>query len=158
MRFIPLVLVLTACNAAPAPSSAPPKKATMAVTTVGESVPAGAAIPVATVIARPDDYTGNPVLVEGRVRAACKKRGCWMELGAKDGGPACRVRFKDYGFFVPTDSAGADARLSGEVVVKTIAKDDVAHYESEGAKFDKAADGSARVVEITATGVELVRM
>jgi len=30
---IPLVLVLTACNAAPAPSSAPPKKATMAVTT-----------------------------------------------------------------------------------------------------------------------------
>ena len=130
----------------------------MAVTAVGEPVPAGAAIPVATVIANPDDYTGKPLLVEGRVRAACKKRGCWMELGAKDGGPACRVRFKDYGFFVPTDSAGADARLRGEVVVKTIAKDDVAHYESEGARFDKAADGSARVVEITATGVELVRM
>jgi hypothetical protein len=59
---------------------------------------------------------------------------------------------------VPTDSAGADAHLAGEVGLRTLAKDEVAHLEGEGATLAKAADGSAKVVEITATGVELMRM
>jgi hypothetical protein len=124
---------------------------------VGAPVPAGQALAVAQILARADEYAGKTVLVEGKVRAACRKRGCWMELGA-EAGPRCRVRFKDYGFFVPTDAAGADARLSGEVKVRTLAPDEVAHLEGEGAHLAKAADGSARTVEITATGVELVRM
>jgi hypothetical protein len=151
-----LFVALICAGACRAPSAPPHHTAT--VSAVGAPVPAGAAVPVAQVIASPEKYAGKPILVEGRVRAACQKRGCWMEIGAADGGPACRVRFKDYGFFVPKDSAGADARLAGEVTMRSLAKDEVAHFESEGGKFDKAPDGSARVVEITATGVELVRM
>ena len=70
----------------------------------------------------------------------------------------CRVTFKDYGFFVPKDSAGATARLEGVVAIKVIPKDQIAHYESEGAHFAaKAADGSAREITIVASGVELTR-
>lgn len=155
-------LVVAALFAVACSSGAPaPRPHAMAVTAVGAPVPSGEAIPVAQIIASPDKYAGRPILVEGRVRAACQKRGCWMEIGAPNvaaAGPAVRVRFKDYGFFVPKDAAGADARLAGEVTMRSLAKDEVAHFESEGARFDKAADGSARVVEITATGVELVRM
>jgi hypothetical protein len=152
MRAFLFAIALAGCSA-----GTPPKQ-TMAVTSVGAPVPSGEAVPIAQVIASPDKFVGKPFIVEGHVRAACQKRGCWMEVGPKAGGPACRVRFKDYGFFVPKDSAGADARLAGEVTLRALAPDEVAHYESEGAKFDKAADGSARVVEITATGVELVRL
>jgi hypothetical protein len=126
---------------------------------VGAPVPAGKAITVAELMAAPDTYAGKTVLVEGKVRAACRKKGCWMELATgQAGAPACRVRFKDYGFFVPTDSAGADARLAGEVKVRTLTSDEVAHFEGEGASLPKLADGTAKTVEITATGVELMRM
>jgi len=124
---------------------------------VGARVPPGQAVSADEVLRHPNDYAGRIILVEGKVRAACRKRGCWMELAGQDGA-ACRVRFKDYGFFVPTDSAGAIARLSGEVKVRALSKDEVAHLEGEGAAMAKAPDGSARSIEITASGVELTRM
>ena len=48
---------------------------------------------------------------EAKVRRACEKKGCWMELAGAEGiGPGMRVTFKDYGFFVPKDSRGRWAR------------------------------------------------
>ena len=118
----------------------------------------GETLPLAKVLAAPDEYAGKPVRVEGVVRSACTKKGCWMELASADAeGPGCRVTFKDYGFFVPLDSAGANARLEGLVQVKTLAKREVDHLEAEGAKFAKAEDGTAKEIRIVATGVELRR-
>ena len=59
-------------------------------------------------------------------------------------------------FFVPTDSAGAEARLEGVVKLKKVTADHVQHMEQEGATFaDKHPDGSASEVALVATGVEL---
>lgn len=70
----------------------------------------------------------------------------------------CRVTFKDYGFFVPTDSAGARAKVEGRIVTKLVTAGHVEHLEGEGAVFpNKHADGSAMEVRLVATGVELVR-
>jgi hypothetical protein len=72
--------------------------------------------------------------------------------------PACRVTFKDYGFFVPTDSAGAHATVEGQIAVKRVRSSQVRHYEGEGATFPvKHEDGSADEVRFVATGVELRR-
>ena len=72
--------------------------------------------------------------------------------------PGCRVTFKDYGFFVPLDSAGSSAKVQGTVQVQSVTPGEVQHLESEGAKFaSKQADGSAREVRLVATGVELYR-
>ncbi len=163
MRIAVLVsLCCFACNrtppaSPPAPVSSTPRMPAHGGVSAGAPVPAGSPTPLADVIARPDDFAGKTLLVEGTVKAACSKRGCWMELAA-DGGGSCRVRFKDYGFFVPTDSAGAHARLAGEVKVRTFAPDEVAHYAAEGATLAKGPDGTARAVEITATGVELMKL
>jgi len=117
----------------------------------------GKPLPLAKVLASsPKD--GQVVLVDGVIRRACQQAGCWMELAPSGGGEGVRVTFKDYGFFVPTDSAGADARVEGTVAVRTIPKEQVAHYESEGATVaNKAPDGTARELRIVATGVELKR-
>jgi len=135
--------------------------AAAAVTRHGAPIASKAApVAVSALLDKPAQYEGKTVLVEGTVRSACTRKGCWMELarGADKKTQGCRVTFKDYGFFVPTDSAGATARVEGVVAVRTVEAGEVAHLESEGAIFQsKAADGSAKEVRIVATGVELTR-
>jgi hypothetical protein len=72
--------------------------------------------------------------------------------------PGCRVTFKDYGFFVPTDSAGSNAKVQGTFGVNTLSAERVAHLESEGGRFPrKNPDGTVDEMRIVATGVELWR-
>ncbi len=155
--------MLAACNAAPgaAPGSEPPPAVVTSAKTYGQPVTAGTALDVAAVVADPDAHAGQSILVEGAVRRACTRKGCWMELAhaMDDGAPGCRVTFKDYGFFVPTDSPGSRARVQGEIKTRDLSVDEVAHMEREGAKFPaKQADGTVREVRMVATGVELRKL
>ena len=113
---------------------------------------------LAKVLAAPGRFAEQTVLVEGLVRRNCTRRGCWMELATGETGPACRVTFKDYGFFVPLDSAGSNARVQAVVKQATLAPGEVAHHEREGAQFpSKNPDGSASETRLVASGVELWR-
>ncbi len=103
----------------------------------------------------PTGQDGKSVSVEGKVRKACEKKGCWMELAGDEKGPGVRVTFKDYGFFVPLDSAGRTARVEGVVSVKTLTDEMAKHYEAEGATVPRGKDGKAREVQLVASGVEL---
>jgi hypothetical protein len=126
----------------------------------GERLRPAEVTPLSKVLESPTAYSDRVVTVEGQVRRACSKKGCWMELaeGPGDDQQGCRVTFKDYGFFVPTDSAGARARAQGVLKVKRIEAPSVNHLEQEGAKFaNKSADGSAQEVRLVASGVELWR-
>ena len=108
----------------------------------GEPLPPGrTAVSVTGLLAAPRD--GSSVLVEGVVRRACSHRGCWMELAAPEGGRGVRVTFQDEGFFVPTDSAGARARVQGTVKVRPPPSGSPA--------------GTAPEVRLVASGVELRR-
>ncbi len=143
-------------------SGATPEKARAAGDWKRFGVPLGSAPPasLASVLARPADFADQSMGLSGHVRRACSRRGCWMELAASadPSSPSCRVTFKDYGFFVPTDSAGSSARLEGTLTVRHVAPKLVEHLESEGARFgEKAPDGSAEEVRFVATGVELLR-
>jgi len=120
----------------------------------------GATVSLGDVLKSPDKFADQSVLVEGEVRRACTRKGCWMELSeAQDPAlPGCRVTFKDYGFFVPTDSAGSTAKVQGTLGVNTVPPERVAHLESEGGSFPhKNPDGSATELRLVATGVELWR-
>ena len=124
----------------------------------GAPLAAGETVPVAEVLAHPDAWAGKEIRVEGVVRRVCSRKGCWMEIGPDAGtGPGCRVTFKNYGFFVPKDSAGARATLAGTVLSKTLSRARVDHLLAEGAQVDAAEDGTAREITIVATGVELRR-
>jgi hypothetical protein len=105
----------------------------------------------------PAEFEGKAVQVEARVRKACEKKGCWMELAPTDKGPGVRVTFKDYGFFVPLDSAGSMAKVEGTVKVAELAPERAKHFEAEGAKIAKGKDGKYREVQLVALGVELRR-
>jgi hypothetical protein len=101
-------------------------------------------------------YSGKTVKTEGTVSAVCQGSGCWMTL--KSGDQAVRVTFKDYGFFVPIESAGATATIEGVFTVRTIPEATAKHYaeETPGGKPD-AIKGDQKELSLVASGVELVR-
>jgi hypothetical protein len=126
----------------------------------GAPITPGPELALSEVLSKPDSFRDRAVIVSGQVRSACTRRGCWMELapGSDPKLPGCRVTFKDYGFFVPTDSAGAQAKVQGTLGVNTLPPERVAHLESEGGQFPhKNADGSVDELRLVATGVELRR-
>lgn len=125
--------------------------------TRGAKIAAVSSTPVGDVVSKPSQFEGKDVVVEGKVRKACSAKGCWMELAASDKGPGMRVKFKDYAFFVPTDSAGSTARVQGTVKVATLSAEMTKHYEGEGATVPRAKDGTPQEVQMMATGVELKR-
>jgi Domain of unknown function (DUF4920) len=115
---------------------------------------------LANVLETPERFRAQTITVEGQVRSACTRRGCWMEVAqsADPKLPGCRVTFQDYGFFVPTDSAGAHAKVQGTLGINTLPPERVAHLESEGGRFpNKRRDGSVDELRLVATGVELWR-
>lgn len=133
-----------------------PAAPTGAVHRYGGALEPASSVPLATLLANPKAYTNQTVTTEGRVQRACSNKGCWMEIG--EGPDACRVTFKDYAFFVPTDSAGAHAKIQGKLDTRQVEAAAVAHLEAEGARFNhKNADGSAVEVRMIASAVELVR-
>ena len=69
------------------------------------------------------------------------------------------VATKDHAFFIPLNSAGANATVEGMLKVKNLSAAEVKHMmEDDGAKFDKVnADGSVTEISFEATGVELKR-
>jgi hypothetical protein len=125
--------------------------------TRGEALKGAPAVKLADLLTKPQEHEGKTVRVEGQVRKACEKKGCWMELATDAKSPGVRVTFKDYGFFVPLDSAGSQARVEGVVKVAELSENRAKHYEGEGAIVPRGADGKPREVQLVATGVELRR-
>jgi hypothetical protein len=155
-------LPLLACqrSESPAPKPEPSVSTAPQPKLFGEPLGPGETVKLSTLLSEPAKYRDKSVIVEAEVRKACSRKGCWMEVSeSKDAAaPACRVTFKDYGFFVPLDSAGSRARMQATVTVETVAANYVQHLEEEGARFPKKnPDGTADEVRLVATGVELTR-
>ena len=113
-------------------------------------------VALADLVKDPAAWAGKTVRTEGVVSAVCQEKGCWMLL--KSGEKSVRVRFKDYGFFLPKDSAGTTAVLEGVFSVKTIPEKMAKHYaeETPGGKPD-AIKGDQQELFLLASGVELTR-
>lgn len=112
-------------------------------------------VPLAEVLEKPQEWTIDPIVVEGVVSTVCQTKGCWMEIAPETGKPGMRVTFLDYGFFVPKDAKGYKAKLEGTVEVKKLSKDHADHLESDGATIERQADGTAIETSFIAAGVEL---
>lgn len=146
--------------ALPAPAALASAAPSASAKAFGAPISAGPVLSLDDVLASPERFRDQAITVEGHVRSACTRRGCWMEVAesADPKLPGCRVTFKDYGFFVPTDSAGSRAKVQGTLGVNTLPPERVAHLESEGGQFPhKNPDGSVNELRLVADGVELWR-
>lgn len=116
-------------------------------------------VSLAKVMKDPSKYAGKSVRVEGVIVRSCKMEGCWLELAPSKDAKAVRVKMKDHGFFIPLNSAGANAKTEGVFSVKTLTKAEVDHLvKDDGAKFDNInADGTVTEISFEAVGIELTR-
>ena len=98
-------------------------------TKFGTGVTLEAATSIADVIARPADYAGKTIRVEGVVTAVCQHMGCWMTLapaGAAGEKPATlRLKVDDGVIVFPVSSRGKTAVAQG-VIEKVGADHDAA--------------------------------
>lgn len=116
-------------------------------------------VSLAKVMKNPTKYAGKTLRVEGVIVRSCKMEGCWLELAPAKDAKAVRVKMKDHAFFVPLDSAGANATAEGVFSVKTLSKEEVKHLmDDDGAKFDNInKDGTVTEISFEANGVELTK-
>ena len=74
------------------------------------------AVSLGDVMSDTDEFSDKPFLLKTEIAKVCQKKGCFFI--AREAGHAVRVSFKDYGFFIPTDSGGKTVLLAGEIVKK----------------------------------------
>jgi hypothetical protein len=136
-------------------------KATDTATSSEDVVKRGAALSstetvrAAQVMENPKSFEGKNLTVEGKIARVCQEKGCWMELTEKEGDPGMRITFKDYAFFVPTDSQGKKVKAEGKLELKVMPKEQVEHLVGEGSKLKVNPDGTANTVSLVASGVEV---
>jgi hypothetical protein len=111
--------------------------------------------PISAIMRDPDRFAGQTVLLRGRITDVCQKKGCWTVI--TEGESAIRVRFQDYGFFLPKDSVGVEAWAQGTVSVETLSQDEARHYAAESRDGDPSGiEGPQREIGFTASGVRLI--
>lgn len=88
------------------------------------------------------------VKITGKTQAVCQVKGCWMttDLGNSK---SMRIRFKDYGFFVPKDCSGKTFYAQGVASWDTTSVAELQHYASDAGKSQKEIDAITKpVVEL----------
>ncbi len=120
----------------------------------GAPIALDGALPVAQVLAAPEDYAGKTIRFEGEIQGVCQTKGCWMQIGTD---PHVFVKFKDYAFFVPKDSSGRKAVLEGVLKVAEISVQEQRHYLEDAGKHEEAKAVTKPVREVTfmASGVAI---
>lgn len=103
------------------------------------------------------EYSGK---IEGEVIGVCKKKGCFLTLKRAGQEDPIMVRFKDYGYFVPTDIVGKTVVLEGKAKVKELSVKQLQHNAEDAGK---SADEIAKInkpktdINIVADGVIVVK-
>ena len=118
----------------------------------GDGVTLEKAVPIKTLLEKPDDYVGKSVRVEGTITGMCKKRGCWMQLN-DDEGNAIRIKVEDGVIVFPYTSMGNKAVAQGVFEAIKLSPEQIAakkkaaaeHAKSEGCdKSEEHAKGEQR--------------
>ena len=109
-------------------------------------------VSMSDLVTHSQQYVNQPFQLETRIAKVCQKKGCFFI--AQQNEHIIRVSFKDYGFFIPTDSSGKTVRLNGALIQKEISEEQAAHFNSDL----QVATGDIKhgvVYEIVATSVKI---
>lgn len=99
----------------------------------GKKIDESGAISMAELLEKTADGKEVHVKVYGKVEEVCQTKGCWMLID-KGNGTTMRVKFKDYGFFVPKNCAGKTAIIEGKAFFRTVTVDELKHYAEDAGK------------------------
>lgn len=97
----------------------------------GDSITADGAMNIADFVKATEGKDSLDAKVSCEIITSCQKKGCWMDVKLADGSPM-KVRFKDYGFFVPTNGLeGKHAIMQGHAVKEVTDVASLKHYAED---------------------------
>ncbi|MDQ3101496.1 MAG: DUF4920 domain-containing protein [Bacteroidota bacterium] len=118
-----------ACNNAPAQTGN--------VKSYGEAITADGAISTKEFVQKMKASDSLATKLEAEVITSCIKKGCWMDVKLPDG-EVMKVKFKDYGFFVPTEGLeGKHAVLQGYATKEVTDVATLKHYAEDAGKSEE---------------------
>lgn len=105
----------------------------------GENITKKGAVSVKKIPGKMEGSSELEIKVKGRITEVCQAKGCWMTLDLGDD-ELIRVKFKDYGFFVPKDAAGKTAVIEGIAKKEVIDVGELKHLAEDAGKSEKEID------------------
>lgn len=99
-------------------------------------------------------FTGK---ISGDIKEVCTKKGCWFSMELPNG-EAMRVTFKDYGFFIPTNSQGFPIVLEGVATLSETDVETLRHYAEDQGKSKEEIEAITtpkREITFEATGAKI---
>jgi hypothetical protein len=114
-------------------------------------------MPLATLLAHPEDYVGRTVQVKGKIVEVCQMMGCWMDL-TNDAGQKLRIQVNDGEIEFPKNGAGRLAVAEGKFTKSELTQEQAVarareEAEEKGKTFDPASvKGPTTVYQIQGSG------
>ena len=142
------VLALAALFAAPA----------FAATKYGKGVSEATPVKLSELMAKPDDYVGKVVKVEGLITEVCAKRGCWINVAGDKEFQTIKIKVEDGVIVFPLTDKGKKVVAEGTFTKMELTKEQAierAKHEAEekGTKCDTSKiTGPTTVYQIQGTG------
>lgn len=144
-RILPLLLISFSCFAGNTTANGQAADSEMTVQAkketkhYGEKISPEGAVNPKKFLAMMEGKDSLQVKVKGDIMACCTKKGCWMDLDLENG-TTMKVRFKDYGFFVPLDSEGKSTIIQGTAYIAESSVEEQKHYAEDAGKSQKEID------------------
>jgi hypothetical protein len=91
----------------------------------------------------------------GEIKEICTKKGCWFSMDLPNGN-SMRVTFKDYGFFLPTNSQGFPIVMEGVATLTETDVESLRHFAEDQGKSKEEVEAiiePKREITFEATGV-----
>ena len=103
-------------------------------------------------ITQKQDYLGKEVRVSATIAQVCQQKGCFFI--AKQDDKWARITFRDYAFFVPTNTAKSQVLIKGIFSETELSTAEAQHYQTDLGSSDNSADArTLREFSIIASSV-----
>lgn len=102
----------------------------------------------------PSKHLKQMFTLEAPIAKVCQQKGCFFIIQSEN--RAFRVSFRDYGFFIPTDSSGKNIVLNGELVQKELTPEQASHFQAD-LQVDTDSIRAGLVYEIIADSIRIPR-
>lgn len=139
--FLLIIPAVVACGNTNTETTAATEEIASAETTsmhyYGDTITAEGAVDPQDFLAQMQGRDSLNVKLEAKINETCRKKGCWMTIDLENG-KEMRVRFKDYGFFVPLEGVdGKMAVMEGVAFTDTISVDFLKHLAEDAGKSEE---------------------
>ena len=126
-------------------------------TVYGEELTLTETTPISEILADPESYVGQRVLVEATIVNVCEMRGCWLEMAGGNDFEKIRIKVEDGVIVFPMSAKGLRARAEGIVekieMTEEEAIEQAKHQaEEHGTEFDPSTVTGPRLL-VCASGI-----